>query len=107
MCGDGSRPIDPPSEPGCPKQMTIIIKDILHSGNQDLWDNEIQNGDVFELEPEAKDHNVMVLYEGQVIGWIFDVRIHKCLLEEKYEYEAILINKRTKTVRIKRGKRNG
>lgn len=100
MCGGGGNgPIYPPGD-SCPKEITIQLKDILHSGNQEIWDDEIVEGDQFELQPDPKDRTIITLFKGNIIGRLNNYQIHKCISNMSYEYIAILISKKTQTLRL-------
>jgi len=104
MCGGGGGGSIYPTEPQetCPKQVDLQLKDIAHSGNEDVWDSEVSNGDYFDLQPDSHDKTIIVSYEGKPIGRIRNPLLYRCMVNSGYTYRAILISKSNELIRVVR-----
>ncbi|OPY62256.1 MAG: hypothetical protein A4E56_01449 [Pelotomaculum sp. PtaU1.Bin065] len=56
----------------------------------------------FLLEPDPNDLTISVLFEGSVIGRIYNQLIYKCITKNKYTYTAVLVNKKDRIIRLRR-----
>ncbi|MCS5697339.1 hypothetical protein [Desulfofundulus thermocisternus] len=100
MCGSGSGgPIPPPQENPCPKQLVIKVNDIFHSGNKDIWDKDVTEGTVLNIELDQNDLTIILLFDGMPIGRIYDQLIYKCI-KDGYKYKAVVTSKPNNMVRL-------